>query len=172
MNDTSMSLRDLMLEDLARGLAMVRDGHEIVPTWRIITPEGDFQVLTPFDPDKPEQRERMLRLIPLFMAWKMAMAYVLITDTWLGPEQTRSSEEAVLAIGVSCTERMGVLRRIRRTPGLVLMSPEWLRADSIDDNYFRLLPSGRITIAITDEQATMLARLFGEDGELPAQRLS
>src|SRR5437773_6910271 len=170
MNDTSMSLRDLMLEDLARGLAMVRDGHEIVPTWRIITPEGDFQVLTPFDPDKPEQRERMLRLVPLFMAWKMAMAYVLTTDTWLGPERTRSGEEAVLAIGVSRTERMCVLRRIRRTPGLVLMSPEWLQPESIDEQYFRLLPSAQS--AVTDEEAAMLAGVFSEDGELPARRLS
>src|SRR5438477_4506670 len=137
-----MALRDLMLHDLASGIATVRDGHEIVPTWRIISPDGDYMVLTRFDPDKPAQRERMLTLVPLFMAWKMAMAYVLTTDTWLGPERTRSGEDAVLAIGVSRTERMCVLRRIRRTPGLVLMSPEWLRADSIDDNYFRLLPSG------------------------------
>jgi hypothetical protein len=39
-----MALRDLMLEDLGRGLAMVRDGHEIVPTWRIIAPDGDYMI--------------------------------------------------------------------------------------------------------------------------------
>jgi hypothetical protein len=83
-----MSLRDLMLEDLARGLAMVKDGREIVPTWRIMTPEGDYMILTRFDPDKPEQRERMLTLVPLFMAWKMAFAFVLTTETWLGPERS------------------------------------------------------------------------------------
>jgi hypothetical protein len=165
-----MSLRDLMFEDLARGFAIVRDGHEIVPTWRIITPEGDFVILTRFDPDKPEQRARMLTLVPLFMAWKMAMAFVLTTETWLGPERTRSGEEAVLAIGVSRTERLGVLRRIHRTPGLVFMPPEWLRADSIDENYFRLLPSGHSTV--TDEEAAMLASVFGENGELPAKRLN
>ena len=87
------NLRDLMLEDLARGLAMVRDGHEIVPTWRIISPDGDYIVLTRFDPDKPEQRERMLTLVPLFMAWKIAIAFVLTTETWLGPERTRSGED-------------------------------------------------------------------------------
>ena len=54
-----MALRDLMLEDLRRGLATVRDGQEIVPTWRIIAPDGTYLILTRFDPDEPEQRERM-----------------------------------------------------------------------------------------------------------------
>jgi hypothetical protein len=39
-----MSLRDVMLKDLERGLAIVRDGHEIVPAWRIFTPEDDFLI--------------------------------------------------------------------------------------------------------------------------------
>jgi hypothetical protein len=165
-----MSLREMMLEDLARGLAIVRGGHEIVPSWHVITPEGDFLILTRFDPDKPEQRERMLYLMPRFMAWKLATSFVLTAETWLGPERTRSGEEAVLAIGVSHTERFGVLRRIRRTPGLVFMPPEWLRAESIDEQYFQLLPSGQSTV--TDEEAAMLTKAFGEDGELPAKRLS
>jgi hypothetical protein len=142
----------------------------VVPTWRILTPEGDFQILTCFDPDKPDQRERMLALVPRFMAWKMATAFVLTADTGLGPERVRSGEEAVLAIGVSYHERLGVIRRIRRAPGLVFMPPEWLRADALDENYFRLLPSGQNIV--TAEEAAMLAAMFGEDGELPARRLS
>jgi hypothetical protein len=51
-----MSLRNLMLEDLERGLAIFRAGHEIVPSWRILSPEGDFVIVTRFDPDKPDQR--------------------------------------------------------------------------------------------------------------------
>ena len=142
----TMSLRNLMMKDLARGLATVRDGHEIVPTWRIMTPEGDYLILTRFDPDKPEQREHMLTLVPLFMAWKMATAFVLTTETWLGPERTRSGEEAVLAIGVSHTERLGVLRRIRRMPGLVFMPPEWLRSDALDDHPDGINPPASILI--------------------------
>jgi hypothetical protein len=41
-----MFLQNLMLTDLARDLAIVRDGHEIVPAWRIFTPEEDFLILT------------------------------------------------------------------------------------------------------------------------------
>jgi hypothetical protein len=52
------------------------------------------------------------------MAWKLATGFVLIPETWLGPERTRSAEEAVLTIGVSHHERMAVIRRIRRTPAL------------------------------------------------------
>jgi hypothetical protein len=52
------------------------------------------------------------------MAWKCATGFVLTAETWLGPERTRSGEEAVLTIGVSHHERMAVIRRIRRTPAL------------------------------------------------------
>src|SRR5438067_10848246 len=130
-------------------------------------PAGKPTSLTRFDPDKPEQRERMLTLVPLFMAWKMATAFVLTTETWLGPERMRSGEEAVLAIGVSRTQRMCVLRRIRRTPGLIFMAPEWLQPESIDEQYFRLLPSAQS--AVTDEEAAMLAGVCRVDGERPAR---
>jgi hypothetical protein len=39
-------LRDLMLADLEHGLAIARDGHEVVPAWRVLAPEGDFLILT------------------------------------------------------------------------------------------------------------------------------
>jgi hypothetical protein len=70
-----------------------------VPAWHIITPEVQFVILTRFDPDNPKQRERMLALIPRFLAWKLATAFVLTAETWPGPERTRSGEEAVATIG-------------------------------------------------------------------------
>src|SRR5437870_11117156 len=127
-----------MLMDLARARQIVHGGHEVVPTWRILTPEDDFIVLTRFDPDKPEQRQRMLTLVPRFMRWKMATAFVLTVETWLGPERTRSGEEAVLAVGVSQTERLGALHRIRRTPYIRFDPVEWLSADQLDDTFFTL----------------------------------
>jgi hypothetical protein len=117
-------LRDMMVADLERALEIVRDGHEVVPAWRVLAPDGDFLILTKFDPDKPEQRERTFALVPRFMAWRLATAFVLTAETWLGPERTRSGEEAVLTIGVSHHERMGVIRRIRRTPALSFGPPE------------------------------------------------
>jgi hypothetical protein len=116
-------LRDLMLADLERGLAIARDGHEVVPAWRVLAPDGDFIILTRFDPDKPEQRERAFALVPRFMAWKLATGFVLTAETWLAPERTRSGEEAVPTIGVSPHDRMAVIRRIRRDCGLGAVTP-------------------------------------------------
>jgi hypothetical protein len=132
-------------------------------------PDGDFLVLTKFDPDRPEQRERAFALVPRFMAWKLATAFVLTAETWLGPERTRSGEEAVLTVGVTHHERVAVIRRIRRTPALSFAPAEWLPSDALDDTYFRLLPTGENSV--TPEEAAMLAAVFGEDGEIPARPL-
>jgi hypothetical protein len=118
----------------------------------------------------PEQRERAFALVPRFMAWKLATGFVLTAETWLGPERTRSGEEAVLTIGVTRYDRMAVIRRIRHTPALSFGPPEWLAADALDETYFRLLPSEQRTL--TAEEAAMLAAVFAEDGELPARPAS
>jgi hypothetical protein len=62
---------------------------------------------------------------------------------------------------------MAVIRRIRRTPGLLFMPPEWLPRHLIDATYFNLLPSGVSTV--TPEEADVLWAVFGESGELPAR---
>jgi hypothetical protein len=116
-----------------------------------------------------QQRESVLTLLPRFMAWKLAIAFVLAAETWLGPERKRSGEEALLAIGGSQHERLGVIRRIRRTPSLALEPLDWLPADAIDERYFTLLPSG--TSTITADEVAILADVFGEDGEMPARRM-
>ena len=59
---------------------------------------------------------------------------------------------------------MAVIRRIRRTPTLTFAPPEWLPADTLDETYFRLLPSGQSTV--TPEEAAVLATVFAE---LPAR---
>jgi hypothetical protein len=68
-----MSLDELMVADLEDGLEILRESHEIMPARRILAPERTYLILTCFDPERPEQRERMLTLVPRFMAWKLAM---------------------------------------------------------------------------------------------------
>ena len=97
-----------MLADLELALGIVRDGHEVVPAWHILAPEGDFVILMRFDHDKPEQRARMFELVPPLHGLE-ARQRLLTAETWLGPE--RSGEEAVMAIGVSHQERLGLIRR-------------------------------------------------------------
>ena len=141
-----------------------------MPAWRISTPEGAFLVLTGFDTDKQEQRDHALFLISRFMTWKMATSFVVCAETWLGAEITRAGKEAVLCVGVSRAERLGVLQRIHRGDSVHFGPHEWLDEEQIDDLYFTLLPVGESEI--TAEEANELTAIFGEDGELAAQRLS
>ena len=45
-----MSLATTMLEQLAVARRIVEDGQEVIPAWRIGTPEGAYLILTRFDP--------------------------------------------------------------------------------------------------------------------------
>ena len=165
-----MSLVDIMLDQLATARRIVEVGAEVTPAWRITTPEGSYLVLTRFGTDKPEQRERALLLISRFMTWRMATSFVLTVETWLGPEVTRSGDEALLVVGVSHHERLAALQRLRRADVGTFREVEWLEPEQVDETYFRLLPTGRSEI--TAEEAHELAVIFGKDGEMAAERLS
>ena len=160
-----MSLATLMLEQLAVARRIVEDGHEVVPAWRIMTAEGAFLILTRFDANPPEKREHALFLISRFMAWKMATSFVLTAEPWLGAE----GEDALHIIGVSLHERLAVVQRIKRGDDVSFSQPMWLARHHVDDRYVAMLPRGQTEITTAD--AAMLARIFGKDGELPAERL-
>ena len=120
-----MSIIDIMIEQIGAARTIVEDGAEVIPAWRINTPEGTYLVFTRFDHDKPEQRERLLHLMARFLAWKMATSFVLTAETWLGAKETRAGDEALLVIGVSHHERLGLVQRIEERdyqPGLVCPS--------------------------------------------------
>jgi hypothetical protein len=102
-----MSLATIMLDQLAVARRVIADGHEMIPAWRIGTPEGAFLILARFDPDKPGQRERSMYLIARLMVWKMATSFVLAAETWLGAEATRSGDEALLTVGVPASSAGG-----------------------------------------------------------------
>ena len=165
-----MSLATIMLDQLTVARRVIEDDHEIVPTWRIATPEGAFLILTRFDADKPAQREQALFAISRFMVWKMATSFVLTGETWLGAEATRTGDEALLTVGVSYQERLAVMQRILRGDAVGFSEPIWLAPHHVDDQYFAMLPSGRTEIAAAEEVA--LQRMFGKRGEFCAERLS
>jgi hypothetical protein len=165
-----MSLVGIMLDQLAVARRIVEDGAEVVPAWRITAPEGSFLVLTGFDTDKPEQRERALFLISRFMAWRMATSFVLTAETWLGSAGTRSGEEALLVVGISYHERLAAMQRFRRATVVSFAPVAWLTNEQVEEAYFKLLPTGRSEI--TAEEAAELAIIFGKDGEMAAERLS
>jgi len=165
-----LSLATIMLEQLATARRIVEDGHEVVPAWRITTAEGTFLILTRFDTDKDKQRDRAQLLISRFMAWKMATSFVLTEATWLGAQRTRVGDEALLAVGVSHHERLAAIQRIRRGDALSFGEAQWLQPHQVDGAYFRMLPTG--ATEFSSQETAELARIFGKNGELRADRLS
>jgi hypothetical protein len=162
-----MTLATTMLDQLAVARRIIEDGQEIVPAWRIATPEGAYLILTRFD-DKPGQREAALFAVSRFMVWKMATSFVLTGERWLGAEATRA--EALLTVGVSYHERLAVMQRVVRGDAVSFSDVMWLAPHHVDDQYFAMLPSGRTEI--TAEEEVELARLFGKRGEFRAERVS
>jgi hypothetical protein len=165
-----MSLVDLMLDQLATARRIVEDGAEVVPAWLITTPESPYLVLTRFDPDKPEQRERVLFLISRFMAWKLATSFVLTAETWVGPVISRTGLEALFVVGVSRHERRAVMQKIAREVPVNFGPVVWLAPDQVDDTYFNLLPAK--ASEITFEEIAELSAVFGEGGEMQTERVS
>ena len=165
-----MSLPDIMLDQLATARRIIEDGAEVVPAWLITTPEGSYLILTRFDHNKEGQRERALFLISRFMTWKMATSFVLAAEFWLGPEMARSGEEALLVVGVSRHERRAALQKIRRSIPVGFGPVEWLEPDQVDQTFFKLLPEK--ASEITFEVIADLSAVFGEGGEMQAERLS
>jgi hypothetical protein len=84
----------------------------------------------------------------------------------LGQEQASWREP----VGVSHHERLAVLQRIQRGDALGFSAPMWIAPHHVDEQYFKLLPGGLTEIGA--EEATELARIFGKNGELRAERLS
>lgn len=165
-----MSLIDIMIDQIGVARKILEDGQKVVPAWVITTPEGTFLVLMRLEVETPEAREKALHLISRFMTWKLATSFVLTAETWLGPETKHGSDEGILAIGVSRHERIGLVQRIRKRDPLKLTSPEWLNSDQIDEFYSSLLPS-KIS-EITLEEIAELTSIFGDGGEMQAERLS
>jgi hypothetical protein len=165
-----MPLIDIMIDQLGDARRALEDGKPVVPVWVIKTPEGSYRIYTEFHAAKPGQRDRALFLVSRFMTWRLATGFVLTSEVWLGPEIKHGGEQAILSVGVSRYERIGLLQRIRRRAPLSLTSPEWLTAEQIDETHSSLLPSRKSEIA-ADEIAE-LTSIFGKDGEMAAERLS
>ena len=107
-----MSLIDIMIDQMGDARRALEDGKPVVPTWVIATPEGTYRIYTEFDAAKPEQRERALLLVSRFMTWRLATSFVLTAELRLSMGE--SGEDAILAVGVSRHERVGLVQRIRR----------------------------------------------------------
>ena len=156
-----MKIFDFLIDEMAMSEGIVRDGNEVVPRLRIFTPEGQFVIFVQL-PDDARERDRLMKLVARFMAWKMAIAFVLSAEM--------RSPDAITSFAVTRSERHGIMRRINRGAAISFADTEELDAQTAGDDLLSLLP-GRKS-AITFEQQRELERVFGEDGEIPAHRLA
>jgi hypothetical protein len=151
------SFREIVLADLLRAQRLkLRIRDEIDPQFRIASPEGDWWIGMTLDADLGI-RERQMRLVSRFMAWKLSPAFTLASEI--------ISPDAVYCIGVSHHECHAALSRIIREP-LRFGEVEWLTRAQIDDAYVELLPRGE---AMLDAKAVAeLEEWFGPEGIFPA----
>jgi hypothetical protein len=161
-----MSLATIMLDQLAIARRIVEDGQQLVPAWRIMTPEGTFIILSPFNAAKPEKRDQAIYLIGRFMAWKMATSFVFTDELWRGAE----GRDALRIVGVSRYERLAVLQRMVRGDNLNFSEPMWLPPHNVEDRFATVLPQR--LMEMTGDEIVLLERVFGKNGELPAQRVA
>jgi hypothetical protein len=62
------------------------------------------------------------------------------------------------------------MQKIRRESPISFAPVEWLGRDQVDETYFKILPTGAGEITI--EEIAELSAVFGEGGEMAAERLS
>lgn len=151
-------MREAVLDELRFSCAVVLAREEVVPRFRVVTPEGDWTVFVPLPDDKGE-RMRRLRLVHGFMAWKSAVAFVLSTEL--------REPDCVLSAGVARDRVLTAARPIIRKP-LGLAAIEWLPESSVGDEVVALLPRGRVLL--DEETEAELVRAFGVRGEFEVRR--
>jgi hypothetical protein len=157
---TPRTFKEIVLADLLRAQRLkLRIDDEIDPKFRIASPEGDYWIGMTLDADLVK-RERQMRLVSRFMAWKLSPAFTLASEI--------VSPDAVYCIGVSHRECHAALSRMTRDP-VHFGEIEWLTRAQIGDEYVGLLPRGKATLDARD--IAELDEWFGPEGKFPALKI-
>lgn len=155
----SDDLKNALLEELGVSEAIVRDGHVVIPRFRIVAPREQFVILLRLPVDTAEHQER-IHLLRLFIAWKMATAFILSGEL--------HDPHSISSLAVACDACHGIIRRINRGPPLFFAPITALAEADIERGLIAMLPRKQTTL--TWEMIAELERVFGEDGEMPAMR--
>jgi hypothetical protein len=154
------SLKNALLEELGVSEAIVRDGHEVIPRFRIVAPREQFVILLRL-PEDTAERPHCIHLVGLFMAWKMATAFIISCEL--------RDPHSISSFAVARDERNGIMRRIDRGPPLSFAPIAALAEGGIERELTALLPRKQTTM--TREMVAELEFVFGKDGEMPAMRV-
>jgi hypothetical protein len=153
-------LRRVLREELSLSEAIVRDGYDVIPRFRIFAPEGQFVILLQISDDADDRRRRM-DLIERFLAWKMATSFVV------SGEAHRS--DRLSAFAVTPGECYGRTRRIEGKAPLTLGPLRRLGAADVAPEFLAMLPRRETIMSV--EMVAELERTFGKEGEMPATRV-
>ena len=134
-------MRDLVEIELARSREIIAGGVELVPRFRISTPDGESLMFVQL-PDDLDERNRRMQLVASYMAVHLARSFVMSSEL--------VEPDAHSAVAVSRNGTMAALQVVRRTPVLTFSEPVWLDAHQIGDELPAMLP-GRVE-SVTPEQ--------------------
>ena len=147
-------LRSLILEELALSQDIVRKGHEVVPRFRVLAPDGEHTIMVQLPDDLDARMERM-RVVRAFMIWKAATGFVHSSEL--------ISPDAITACAVTRDDVTGGLQRIRRR-SLGFAEVEWFGRESVGDDVLQLLPPRMMALDRRDLE--FIDKAF-EDGSVP-----
>ncbi len=152
-------MRDLIEEELARSRAIIADGSELVPRFRLVAEDGETLIFVQLPDDLAERNKRM-DLVQSYMAVKMVRSFVMASELM--------EPDASMAIGVSHNFCEAAMQVIKRKP-LSFDAPAWLDRSSVGDEIPAMLPP-RVA-NVSDEQIAMVEHLVKYNEGLRLQSL-
>ena len=160
------NFQELVEADLRRAARLViRIQDEIDWQFRFATRDGDYH-LSVMMPDDQGERRAMLRRVETLFQWKQAAAFAVAAEIY--------EPDAVYCVGVSRSERVVCLSRIRREPkpwtAANFGAVEWLPEASIDPVLIALLPDA--PRPMTPKEISALDKWFGVSGKFPLLHVS
>ena len=139
-------------------MAVVLTREEVTPRFLVRGDDGMWALFVPLPPEIAE-RERRMRLVAGFMAWKSARWFILSAEL--------IEPDVVYAVAVSRTDTVLAARHVIQKP-LSVGPIEWLPSSSVGDEITALLPRDRVQL--DDETERALIAAFGRNGEFTIER--
>jgi hypothetical protein len=152
--------QEMLDQEMALSESIVAKGVDVVPRFRIVTPEGEYQVLVQMR-DDPLDRLARLKLVAAFMAWKFASGFVVSGE--------HTEPAGIFSFAVSASSVEGVFRSIERDADgkLIVGQPIKLDQAQCDPEFVLMLPDA--AAAIDAETLALVEKVFGLGGELEAR---
>lgn len=151
-------MRGLLEEELRFSASIVLAQEEVVPRFRIDIPGERGHVLFVPLPEDPKERERRMRLVSGFMAWKGASGFIVSSEL--------SEPDAIISVAVTRGNVIGAARMILRRP-LTVGPVQPLVRSQIGDEIPAMLPPKQTLLS--GDMLNELARVFGPQGEFKVE---